>query len=295
VWQREWLQGEVLEQQLSYWKQRLAGIESLKMKTDHPRPITPSFRGEELSFELSPELSRSIQALSRQEGVTLFMTLLAAFKTLLYRYTLQEDIVVGADIANRNRKETENLIGFFVNLLALRTNLSGDPTFRQLLGRVREVTLGAYMHQDLPFDKLVEELQIERSLSHNPLFKVIFVLQNAPMGQLELSGLTLEPMPIKSGQAHFDLVLSMSEDAGRLKGALAYRTDLFERATMEKMLSHLQIVLESVVEDPDQPLSNLRLLTEEETEGLTPNSFTGLSLNRKDFENLVLEISEESR
>jgi hypothetical protein len=171
-WQREWLQGEVLETQLAYWKQQLDNIPLLNLPTNRPRPATPTYRGATQFLELPKNLSEKLEALSQREGVTLFMTLLAAFQTLLYRYTQQSDIVVGSAIANRNRYEIEGLIGFFVNSLVLRTNLSGNPTFLELLDRVREVALGAYAHQDLPFEKLVEELHPERNLSHHPLFKL---------------------------------------------------------------------------------------------------------------------------
>ena len=181
VWQRNWLQGEVLEQQLAYWKQQLKGAPPvLLLPTDRPRPAKPTFRGAIHRFLLPASLAEAIRALSRQQGGTAFMTMLAAFQTLILHYTQQPDIVLGTDLANRTTVQTEALIGFFVNLLALRTDLSGDPTFAELLGRVREVALGAYAHQDVPFDKLVEELQPERSLSHNPLVQVLFVQQNTP-------------------------------------------------------------------------------------------------------------------
>ncbi|KKK44340.1 hypothetical protein LCGC14_3167270, partial [marine sediment metagenome] len=194
-WQQQWLQGEVLETQLDYWKEQLVGgLPVLQLPTDRPRPAVQTFRGEKQSLLLPKELCETLKALSRREGVTLFMTLLAAFKTLLYRYTGQEDMVVGSPIAGRTRVEFEGLIGFFVNTLVLRTSLSGNPSFRELLGRVSDVTQGAYAHQDLPFEKLVEVLQPERSLSYSPLFQVMFVLMNAPQEALDLPGLTAAPM-----------------------------------------------------------------------------------------------------
>ena len=192
----------------------------------------------------------ALKALSQREGVTLFMTLLAAFQILLHRYTGQDDILVGSPIAGRTRTELEGLIGFFVNTLVLRTDLSGNPTFRELLGRVREVALGAYAHQDLPFEKLVEELQPERSLSHSPLFQVMFILQNAPRQTLALPGLTLRRLEVDSGTAKFDLTLSMTESADGLRAVWEYNTDLFEAATHRRLQGHFQTLLEGIVTDP---------------------------------------------
>ncbi|MEH2382478.1 MAG: amino acid adenylation domain-containing protein [Nostoc sp.] len=265
AWQRQWLQAEVLQSQISYWKKQLEGAPSvLELPTDHARPTVQTFRGASYSFELSQELSQALNKLSQQQGCTLFMTLLAAFQTLLWRYTGQEDIVVGSPIANRNRAEIEGLIGFFVNTLVLRTNLAGHLTFKQLLTRVREMALGAYAHQDLPFEKLVEELQPQRSLSHTPLFQVMFVLQNAPMSALELPGLTLSSLESESGNAKFDLTLSIRETAQRLVGSLEYNTDLFKKSTISRMAEHLQTLLSGIVANPQQRLSELPLLTEAE-------------------------------
>jgi len=292
AWQRQWLTGEVLEKQLSYWKQQLGGAATLELPTDRPRPAEQSFRGEELAFSLSLELSHALQALTRQEGVTLFMLLLAAWQTLLHRYTHQEDIVVGADMANRNRRETEDLIGFFVNMLVMRTDLSGDPTFRELLGRVREMAFGAYAHQDLPFEKLVEELGVERDLSRNPLFQVVLVLQNTPKEMLDMPGLSVRPMMIEGQNVPFDLLLSIAQGPDGLTGSLGYSSDLFDRTTVERMLQHLETLLESIVKDPEQRLSSLCLLSAEETRGLSPQHFDKLNLTQKDFEYLMMEINE---
>ena len=265
VWQREWLQGEVLEEQLAYWREHLGGdLSVLELPTDRPRPAAQSFRGATQSFVLSGDLTESLKALSRREGVTLFMTLLAAFKTLLYRYTGQEDVVVGSPIAGRNRSEIEGLIGFFVNTLVLRTDLSGNPTFRELLERVREVALGAHARQDLPFEKLVEALQPERDLSRNPLFQVMFAFQNAPMEALMLPGLTVTPLEVESETAQFNLTLSMEETGQGLKGVVEYNTDLFDGVTIERMLGHFETLLEGVVVNPEQRLWELPLLTEAE-------------------------------
>ena len=216
-WQRNWLQGEVLDAQLAYWREQLAGAPALlELPTDRPRPAVQSFRGAHHNFRVSAELTEQLQQLSRSEGVTLFMTLLAAFQTLLWRYSGESDVVVGADVANRNRQETEALIGFFVNMLVLRTRVTGEESFEELLQQVREVCLGGYAHQDVPFEKLVEELQPERSLSHTPLFQVVFVLQNQPMGELTLPGLQLGGLEMENTVAKFDLTLMMEERAGQL-------------------------------------------------------------------------------
>ena len=179
MWQREWLQGEVLAQELDYWKNKLAGeLPVLQLPTDRPRPAVQTFNGKQENMTLSPTLSKAVRELGKNEGTTLYMTMLAAFKTLLYRYTQQEDVLVGTAIANRNRNEIEDLIGFFVNTLVLRSDLSGDPTFQEVLGQVRRTTLEAYAHPDLPFEKLVEALQPDRNLSHSPLFQVMLILTN---------------------------------------------------------------------------------------------------------------------
>ncbi|MEH2381686.1 MAG: amino acid adenylation domain-containing protein [Nostoc sp.] len=273
-WQREWLQGvgangcSPLQTQLAYWQKQLEGISVLNLPTKQLRPAVPSYRGAKQFLELPHSLTQALEALSYQEGVTLFMTMLAAFQTLLYRYTQQEDIVVGSPIANRNRSELEGLIGFFVNSLVLRTDFSGKPTFRELLNRVREVTLGAYSHQDLPFEKLVEELHPERDLSCNPLFQVVFSLQNTPIVALELPGLTLSLFEFDSKTAKLDLELHLWQDLDSLKGQMVYSTDLFDDTTITRMLGHFQTLLESIVANPEQRISDLSLLTESERQEL---------------------------
>jgi acyl carrier protein len=294
AWQRQWLTGEVLDKQLSYWREQLADAAPLELPVDRPRPAQQTFRGEEFRFSISTELTEELQALARKEGVTMFMLLLAAWQTLLHRYTHQDDIVVGADMANRNRRETEDLIGFFVNMLVMRTDLSGDPTFRELLARVREVAFGAYAHQDLPFEKLVEEMGVERDLARNPLFQVVLVLQNTPKKALELPGLTVRPMMVEGKNVPFDLVLHFGQQADGMSGALQYSTDLFDRSTVERMVQHLENVLESIAEDPEQRLSGFSVLTEEETHGLSPQHFNKLNLTQKDFEYLMLEMNEHA-
>jgi amino acid adenylation domain-containing protein len=264
-WQRQWLQGEVLDAQLAYWKQQLDGALSvLELPADRPRPAIQSFRGARQSLTVPQDLSESLKALSLQVGGTLFMTLLASFQTLLQRYTGQDDIIVGTPIANRDRAEIEGLIGCFANTLVLRTDLSGNPGFRDLLSRVRDVTLGAQDHQNLPFEKLVEELQPARDLSRTPLFQVMFGFQNTPMQSLQFAGLTLSPLEVYNGMAKFNLTLYMWEDQDGLTGTAEYNIDLFEAATITRMLRHFQRLLESVVANPDRCLSDLSLLPEAE-------------------------------
>jgi amino acid adenylation domain-containing protein/FkbM family methyltransferase len=266
-WQRNWLQGEVLEEQLSYWRAQLADAPALlELPTDRPRPAVQGFHGAHYSFVVATELSEQLQQLGRREGVTLFMTLLAAWQTLLAKYSNQEDIVVGTDIANRNRAETEGLIGFFVNQLVLRTNLSGNPRFNELLRRVREVTLGAYAHQDMPFEKLVEMLNPDRGVSRTPLFQVKLVLQNASTGALELSGLTLEGVEggSENRTAKFDLMLTLVEQKDGLSGTVEYSSELFEAATIVRMTEHFQTLLGSILARPDARLNELEYLTASE-------------------------------
>ncbi|HEX2269401.1 MAG TPA: amino acid adenylation domain-containing protein, partial [Pyrinomonadaceae bacterium] len=264
VWQRGWLKDEVLEQQLSYWREQLAAAPVLELPTDRVRPAAPSYSGATQSLQVSREVLAELKALSRREGVTLFMTLLAAFQTLLSRLSGQEDIVVGTGIANRTRGEVEGLIGFFVNTLALRTDLTGDPSFRQLLGRVREVTLGAYGHQDVPFEKLVEELDPQRGAGHMRLFQVMFAMPNMPMPELQLAGVTLSAEERESETAKFDLMLAATEGDEALGFKLEYSTELFDEETVKRLLKHLATLLDHIVEDADQRLSALRVLTHAE-------------------------------
>ena len=268
AWQRGWLQGEVLEKQLNYWKEQLRGApDFLELPVDNPRPAIQTYCGALEWFSLSPEVSQKLNRLSREQSVTPFMTLLAAFQTLLHRYSSQEDIVISTGIANRASSALEALIGFFVNTLILRTDLSGGPTFNELLKRVREVTLEAYAHQDLPFEVLVEAVQPERNQSYSPLFQVMFVLQNAPQEEFELPNIKLRPFLINRTTAKFDLTLFMFEDAERFSGYFEYNTDLFDRETIIRITDHFQNLLEEIVEDPDRQLNNLAL-NEEESEEL---------------------------
>ncbi|MBW3656552.1 MAG: AMP-binding protein, partial [Gemmatimonadetes bacterium] len=265
VWQREQLAGEVLDRQLAYWKERLAGAPALlELPTDHPRPPVQTYRGASVPVEISLELLERLQRLGRSEGATLYMTLLGAFQVLLGRYACSEEVVVGSPIAGRTRREVEELIGFFVNTLVLRTGLSGDPSFREVLRRVREATLGAYEHQEVPFEKLVAELQPERSLSHSPLFQVMFTLQEAGGGGGALPRLSVSGVGAELESAKFDLSLTLAATPQGLRGGLNYNTDLFERGTALRMLGHLERVLEQVAADADARLSRLELLGEAE-------------------------------
>lgn len=261
-WQREWLQGNTLQSQIDYWKQQLSGnLPVLHLPVDRLQASIQTDQGATHSQVLAKELVDALQSLSELEDVTLFMTLLAAFKVLLYRYTGQEDILIGSPIANRNRREISGLIGCFINTLVLRTDLSHNPTFSELLDRVRSVALEAFAHQDLPFEKLVEELQPERNLSRSPLFQVMFVFQNASTSSLELEGLTLSPFPIENKTAKFNLTLSLEQSPQGLMALWEYNTDLFDAHTIKRMAGHFQRLLEGIVAQPQQRISELPLLT----------------------------------
>ena len=268
-WQREWLQGEVLEKQLSYWGGQLAGAPAvIELPTDHARPSMQSDNGAKVSCDLGTELLSRLKELSQRENVTLFMTLLAAWQVLLYRYSGQDQVCVGTPVAGRTRAETEDLIGFFINTLVLRTDLSGNPTFIELLERVREVCLGAYAHQDIPFERLVEQLQPERSLSHSPLFQVMFTLQNAPGEALDLPELRLSRVSTETRTAKFDLTLSLSEASDSLAGAIEYNTDLFDEETISRMLGHFHHLLTAIAADPQRLVRDLPLLPDSERQQL---------------------------
>ncbi|MBZ4423325.1 non-ribosomal peptide synthetase, partial [Myxococcus sp. RHSTA-1-4] len=264
AWQRGNLQGETLDSQLGYWRQRLDANAVLELPTDKPRPSVAGTDGARLTVVLPPALLQSLKDLARREGRTLFTLLLAAYQVLLSRYSRQDDVVVGSPVAGRNRSELEGLVGLFVNTLALRTDLSGDPSFLELMGRVHEMSLGAFAHQDLPFEKLVEALQPERKLSTSPLFQVMFTLQNAPLPPLQVPGLTLEAQPVDSGTAQVDLMLLATELPQGLRLAAVYRTDLFEAPTVTRLLGHFQTLLEGIAARPERRLSELPLMDEAE-------------------------------
>ena len=268
MWQRAWLQGDVLEKQLGYWRKQLDGAPaSLELTTDRRPRATPNYCGALLSHDLPESLSLAVGELSRREGITLFMTLLAAFQTLLHRYTSRDDIPVGSVVAGRNRTEVEGLIGFFANTLVFRGDLSGDPSFRALLQRTRTVCMAAYAHQDMPFGELVKELQPERDMSHSPLFQVMFVLQNASVAGMTLPGLRVTATDwLDTGASKFELTLSLKESGNSLNASVEYRTDLFAAETIRRILNHYQNLLEGIAANPDARLSELPLLTEQERE-----------------------------
>ncbi len=261
VWQRRWLSGEVLARELGYWRERLSGVPALlDLPLDRPRPALQSYRGRMQPIALGVELTQALSELSRTCSATLFMTLLAGFQVLLSRQSGEEDLAVGSPIAGRTHRELEGLIGFFVNTLVLRGELAGDPRFAEHLSRVRSEALAAYAHQDLPFEKLVEELAPARSLAHTPLFQVLFVLQNAPMGPLELPGLTLTPLAQEASAAKFDLVLALTEGAGGLAGFVEHDAALFDRTTVERLAGQLSTLLRAAAAAPEARLSELPLL-----------------------------------
>jgi amino acid adenylation domain-containing protein len=264
AWQRQWLTDEAMENHLAYWRKQLDSSPVLQLPTDRPRPEVQTFRGTRKSFILPPDLAESVKALSRHEGATFFMTLLAALQVLLFRYTGTEDVVVGSPVANRMHTDLDGLIGFFLNALPLRTELSGNPTFHELLKRVRTTALDAYAHQDLPFEKLVEELQPERKTMHTPFFKVWFALQNAPMPSMALPGLELSMMEADDQTCKFDLILSVLETKQGLVATWIYNTDLFDGTTIERLAGHYQTLLASIVAQPESNLSALEMLTEGE-------------------------------
>ena len=262
-------QGDVLNRQLSYWKRQLAGAPlSVDLPTDLPSPPVRTHQAGEVHFNCSEKVTRKLHALNLGEGATLYMTLLAAFQVLLHRLTAQEDIVIGTALAGRNQAETEGLIGFFVNTLPVRVNFAGNPTFRELLARVRDYVLGMLAHQDLPFEKLVKELNPERNTNRNPLFQVMFTMDDGLDAKTELPGLHTRQFPLDCVAAKFDLTLTFAEIDGKLDGWFAYDCDLFATATIERMAGNLQRLIEGIAAAPDSPISTLPLLTDAENHHL---------------------------
>ncbi|HEV2852358.1 MAG TPA: non-ribosomal peptide synthase/polyketide synthase [Thermoanaerobaculia bacterium] len=279
AWQRGWLTGELLEAEIEHWRRTLEGIpHALDLPADRPRPAVQGVRGGNLRVALPAGLTERLKALALDGGATLFMALLAGFQALLHRYSRQEEFLVGSPVAGRNRREIEDLIGFFVNTLALRAPLGGDPSWTGLLGRVREVTLDAYAHQDLPFERLVEALAPDRDLSRAPLFQVLFVLQNTPLGALDLPGLTFETVPVETETAKFDLSLLLDEGTDGLRGFVEYSADLFDAATVERMMGHLETLLAGIVAAPDSRIWDLPMMGEGEREQVL------MGLNRTELE-----------
>jgi amino acid adenylation domain-containing protein/non-ribosomal peptide synthase protein (TIGR01720 family) len=264
IWQRRWLAGEVLETQLAYWRRRLASVPPLELPTDHPRPAVRTHNGAALPVVFEDALQRDLKSFAQREGSTLFIVLMAAFKALLHHWTTQEDIAVGTLIANRRRPEVEAMIGFFANSLVLRSDLSGDPTLRELLRREREVSLDAYAHQDVPFEKLVEELNPPRDMARTPLFQVMLILLNAPGEAMDLPGLRLRPLAIDSRTSKMELTVYLTDSARGIEGFIEYNVDLFAPATVTRLIDHYQRVLAAAVADPEVRLSELPLLSSDD-------------------------------
>ncbi|OYD96061.1 condensation protein [Nostoc sp. 'Peltigera membranacea cyanobiont' 213] len=292
LWQRQSLQGEKLESQITYWKKRLDSLPCLQLPTDRPRQAIQTFRAAKQYLMLPKALSEDIKALSQQEGVTLFMTLLATFQTLLHWYTSQDDIVVGTDIANRNQAEIEGLIGFFVNQLVLRTNLSENPSFRELLERVREVTLGAYTHQELPFDKVVDALKVERNLNRMPLFQVKFVFDNIALPLLELTNLTASTLNhLDTEETTLDLFLRMVDTEQGIKADLEYDIALFDASSIIKMLKNFEILLNTVIKQPEIRLNELV----ENLAKVEKKQLTDIKIRRKkEYSNLLKDVQRKA-
>ena len=262
AWQREWLRGSVLEREMSYWKRQLGGtLPILELPTDRPRPAVQTFRGARLPFRVPAALSGALKSLTRSYDGTLFTTLTAVLNVLLHRYTGQTDILIGFAIAGRSRTDLESLIGMFVNTLVLRTDLSGNPTFVELLARVRDVALDAYTHQNAPFEQLVQELQLERDASRNPIFQVLVGVQNVPMEPLALTDLELRPVELERSDAHVDLTVFVSEAGDELAGSFEYNADLFDQATAERMLRHFEMLLAEVTRAPERRIADLPMLS----------------------------------
>jgi len=279
MWQAAWLESNEFAEQLKYWKQKLADApKALNLPASYRRPGVPTGQGGEISRCLPAQTSTAIKTLSRQEDATLFMTLLAAFQTLLARYSGQDDIVVGAPIADRTMIQTEDLIGPFMNTLVFRTDFSGNPTFRDLLARVRETSLDAYAHQDVPFEKLVEELHPQRTNGVTPLFQVMFALQNLPASETAIDGLTFTPQRLSSITAKFDLTLGVTEEADGLRASFEYNADLFAPAAVERMADHFQTLLEEIVSGPSRRLADF--LNQELFETPAPTSSLGIFESR---------------
>jgi len=265
MWQRNYLQGEVLEKKLGYWKDKLSDSEPLQLPLDFERPSVQSTKGAIASFSIDKDLSDSLNSLSKKNGVTFFMTLLSAFNVLLYRYSGQENFTIGSPIAGRQQEETEALIGFFINTLALRSEVTGTESFDELLQKIKTSTLGAYENQDVPFEKIVDSVVKQRDMSRSPVFQVTFALQNTPkVPELRLGDLILEGEDPKQNVSKFDLVFSISETENGLHGIVEYCTDLFKEETINKMIAHFKNILTSVVKDPQQKTGSLQMLSKEE-------------------------------
>jgi len=282
AWQRNYLQGKILDNQIGYWREHLRGASPLlELPSDRPRPNVRKFYGAYEPIPLSNDVHAAVKTFSQQNGVTSFMTMLAAFKAMLFKHSGQEHIVLGTDIANRTTAETERLIGFFINLLPLHTDLSGNPTFGELVLRVREVALGAYAHQDIPFDKLVEDLQPERSMSHNPIVQALFVMQNIPQQRRELQGLELAPFPLSITRSKFDVAVFMRETGESMVQEWLYSTELFEQETILRMASQFETLLRHAVTQPETRLGALEIFTAQEKHELEQKKHARKQSQRK--------------
>jgi amino acid adenylation domain-containing protein len=294
VWQRQWLEGAAIDSQLAYWNERLSEpLAVLELPADRPRPPLRSDSGAVISFNLPPELTGKLKNLAQREGATLFMTLLAAFQLLLSRYSGQTDVLVGTPVANRGYKEIEPLIGNFVNTLVMRIDLSGNPSFRELLARVRDLAIGAYTHQDVPFERLVSELHAERDLSRTPLFQVMMVLQNTPLVDLKLKEIELRSEETDNGTAKFDLTVMLTESEDGIDGKWEYSTDLFDAITIERMVAHFQILLEGVVTNDLQPISEINILADSEQQQLKEFNQTRADYAREEYLHQLFEAQVE--
>jgi non-ribosomal peptide synthetase component F len=289
AWQRDWLQGPALEAQLDHWGERLAGVAELALPTDRPRPAVASWRGDERSATVPKSTLDAVRTLARSEGATLYITLLAAFQVLLHRHSGQVDIAVGSPIAGRVYPDLEGLIGFFANTLVMRGDLSGNPDFRELLRRVRQVAMDAFAHQDVPFEELVALLHPERSPDRTPLFQVMFALQNAPLPVLRTPGLNLTPIELPSRSAKFDLTLFASEDTDGLRLTMEFSSDLFDAATVDRRLTHYRVLIEEIVADPDRRIGALRMLASGERDQL----LGGWSSSATDEVTLVFDEADD--
>ena len=290
VWQRRWLQGDVLEEQLGYWRNQLAGMEILELATDHPRGAAVGHRGAQVDVSLGMELTHKLEALSKQAGATPFMVLLAAFNVLLFRYSGQRDISVGTPIANRNRSDIEGMVGFFVNTLLLRTKLLPHLTFSEFLKQVRDMTLAAYEHQDLPFERLVEELQPQRNLSRTPLFQIFFAMQNTPLPEVDLNGLRLGYLK-REPEASFDLTMAITQTATGLVSSLVYNVDLFEAGTIRRMANHWLNLTKALIENPDRHIGELTFLDASEQEQIL--SYSNVCSRQYSREKGIHQLFEE--
>jgi hypothetical protein len=300
IWQRKYLEGEILNQKLAYWKRKLEDVPALDFPTDYVRPAVQSIRGKSIKFSIDKKLTEQLKDLSQQNNATLFMTLLSAFKVLLYKYSSQQDICVGVQIAGRNSQELEGLIGFFLNALALRTQVQDEQSFNSLLNDVKQTTLEAYEHQEVPFEKVVEEVVKERYHNRSPIFQVLFGLQNTPeVPQLNIDDLQIHPENFTNETSKFEIILSLTEYPDGLQGNLRYSTDLFTASTAENLASRYEVLLNSIVSNPDESVNRLNLLPQIEVQSL----INGFNVSKIDssltntclafFEQQVLNKSEK--